>query len=306
VILIAALPFAIAVLLRLFFGPAQARRLPPAPATWLITALAVSVAVCCGLVLSAAAVLAIAQLPQIARIGQWSVPVLVRDGSPPSYLGYAAFAGVVLLLGLAARRSWLAVHAELRARTMVNGLATSDAQLIVVDDTTPTAYAVGSARGRIVVSTALLQALGAPERRVVLAHEAAHLRHRHGLFVHLCELAAAANPLLRRLPATVRAGVERWADESAADEVGDRRLTATAVARAALLRSRHRADRGVLAVADGDVSDRVQALLAPPVAGHWPARLLLAVGCAVCWASAALVVLRTHDLIEAAERLVAR
>ncbi len=75
-----------------------------------------------------------------------------------------------------------------------------------------------------------------PERRVLLAHEAAHLRHHHHVYLQLVELSAAANPLLRPLASSVRIGVERWADEDAAAAVGDRTLTARALARASLAR----------------------------------------------------------------------
>ena len=72
----------------------------------------------------------------------------------------------------------------------------------------------------------MLRALSADERRVVLAHEAAHLARHHHLYVQLADLAAAANPLLRSTARGVRLAVEREADEVAAAEVGDRRLVA--------------------------------------------------------------------------------
>lgn len=55
--------------------------------------------------------------------------------------------------------------------------------------------------------------------------------------MHLADIAAAGNPLLRRVPAAVRLGVERWADEDAAAAVGDRRIAGRALARVALLRA---------------------------------------------------------------------
>jgi Zn-dependent protease with chaperone function len=74
---------------------------------------------------------------------------------------------------------------------------------------------VSGLRGRIVVTTGLLHNLEPAERRAVLAHEAAHLRGHHQIYVQLTELAAAANPLLRPVARAVRYGVERWADEPA-------------------------------------------------------------------------------------------
>ena len=83
----------------------------------------------------------------------------------------------------------------------------------------------------------MLRVLSADERRVVLAHEAAHLARHHHLYIQLADLAAAANPLLRPTASGVRLAVERDADEVAAGEVGDRRLAARALARAGLAKA---------------------------------------------------------------------
>ena len=116
----------------------------------------------------------------------------------------------------------------------------------------------------------MMAALPAGERAVLLAHEAAHLRHHHHVYVQLVELSAAANPMLRPLVEAVRAGVERWADEDAATVVGDRALTARAVARATLARhtttsaaTTAGAPVWALRMAAGTAVARTQALLAP-------------------------------------------
>ena len=124
--------------------------------------------------------------------------------------------------------------------------------------------------GRVVVSTAMLRALLPDERAVLLAHESAHLRFGHHAYVALADLAAAANPSLRPVAQAVRDGVERWADEVAASELGDRRLAARALARAGLARARTAGGRSVvfplaLSGVDGAVSARVGSLLAEPV-----------------------------------------
>jgi len=161
--------------------------------------------------------------------------------------------------------------------------------LVVVDDDEPDAYTLPGLGGRVVVSTAMLRALPAAERRVLLAHEAAHLARRHHLWVQAAELAAAANPLLRPAARAVRAGVERDADEVAAAEVGDRALAARALARAGLVRAaarREAAPAAALAGADAAVADRARALLAAPpprrrVLAGMVAALMLATGVAV-------------------------
>jgi hypothetical protein len=121
---------------------------------------------------------------------------------------------------------------------------------------------------------------------VLLAHERAHAHGQHYLFTSVSRLAAAANPLLRPVTAQVGYTVERWADEHAATETGDRGLAARAVARAALASSAAPPDRaaeltalGLVGQDDegsprgrhrsslrtaGPVPRRVAALLSPP------------------------------------------
>jgi len=55
----------------------------------------------------------------------------------------------------------------------------------------------------------MLRARPPDERRVLLAHEDSHLRHRHHLFTQLADLAATANPLLRRSARAVLDAVAR-------------------------------------------------------------------------------------------------
>ena len=110
--------------------------------------------------------------------------------------------------------------------------------LVILDSPLADAFAMPGLPGRVVVSTAMLRALPPDERAALLAHESAHLRFGHHAYVALADLAAAANPSSGRSRRSVREGVERWADEVAASELGDRRLAAKALARAGLARSR--------------------------------------------------------------------
>ncbi|MEU5694807.1 M48 family metalloprotease [Actinosynnema sp. NPDC020468] len=136
--------------------------------------------------------------------------------------------------------------------------------LVVLPDETPLAYALPGAPGRVVVSTGLLAVLDPTERRVLLAHERAHLTHRHHRHLLVTTLAAAAQPTLRPLRAAVAYSVERWADEVAAERVGDRHAVARAVGKAALATRRSTtAPAGALHAAAGPVPRRVAALLAP-------------------------------------------
>lgn len=90
----------------------------------------------------------------------------------------------------------------------------------------PVAFAVPSRPGRIVVSTAMLEALDEDERRVLYAHERSHLIRHHNRLLHIAEGAAAAVPFLRPLSQQVRFATERWAGEDAGAAVGDRRVVA--------------------------------------------------------------------------------
>ncbi|CAN5754244.1 hypothetical protein BH20ACT4_BH20ACT4_06730 [soil metagenome] len=67
-----------------------------------------------------------------------------------------------------------------------------------------------------------------------MPYERAHVTHHHHRHLATAEVAAAIMPLVRPLLTRLRFATERWADETAACEIGDRRLVARAIARAAL------------------------------------------------------------------------
>ena len=123
------------------------------------------------------------------------------------------------------------------------------------------------------------------------------------------------NPLLLPLAAAVRYTTERWADECAVHELGDRRLVAHAVGTAALLTChRSAAPAAALAIATsgatgvlarlrgpGPVPRRVAALLSTPPPRRW---LLLAVALGVLALAVVCSLEATrelHDLFELAE-----
>lgn len=299
-------PFAFAVALALF-ARAIAAKLPPAIASALLTVVALSVALTTGLILSASAVVSLARLPMVGAAGHWSAAAVGRHGAPPLWVGVLTATVVIGLLaasGLRACRS----ATELRAATKaVRGLEIPSSNLVVLDHDRPTAYAVGGVHGRIVVSTSMLRALPADERLVLLAHERAHIHHHHHVYVQLCDIAAAANPLLRPTARAVRISVERWADESAAREVGDRTLVARGLARAALARHGSAASlAGTLAAADNDVVVRVQALLQRQSTYRWRLSITLILAATACWVGAGVVAVRAHELIELAEAVYSR
>ncbi|MGW1028215.1 M56 family metallopeptidase [Streptomyces sp. NPDC002577] len=257
------IPFVVTFALTML-GPRMARRLPPRPAAWALACAALVTAVGWTGALALLAFTGVAQVPQIAEEGRWSVAALRAED--PVYLVVAAvsallLAGGVISLGVATVRQ---VRHLIRARREC-ALLSGETELAVVDDDVPLAFALPGAPGRIVVSRGMLRCLGDEERMALLAHERAHLRGRHHLFHSLWRLTAALNPLLRPLAAAGDFVLERWADEEAAERVGDRTVVAHAVGRAALA-SAGASRPAALAVTGGAVPQRVRALLAPPPA----------------------------------------
>jgi Zn-dependent protease with chaperone function len=286
-----AVPVLAGLLLSVLAGPTS-RRLPPATAVRLLTATGLAVALGTGFVLAVTAFDVVALIPAVAAIGHWSIPT-VRAGDPiPAGAGTVAAVAVIVLLGRALWCAWRAGYDLAVAVLACRQLGPAVGRLVVVHDLQPDAYALPGLRGRIVVSTGMLQALPADERRVLLAHEDAHLNHHHHLYVQAAHLAAAANPLLRPLTRAVETGIERWADEIAADTVHDRRLAARALARAGLASTAPPRQIGggrqaaALPATDTEIAERVRALLADPPRHHRGLTCLLAgVGAMACAAA---------------------
>nr|WP_086725389.1 M56 family metallopeptidase [Streptomyces carpinensis] len=283
-------------------APRMVRRLPPRPAAWALACAALVTAVGWTGSLALLAFTGVAQIPQIAEEGRWSVAALRAED--PVYLVVAVGSALVLTAGIVS----LGVAAIRQARHLIRARREcadlpGEIELAVVDDDTPLAFALPGAPGRIVVSRGMLRCLGNDEREALLAHERAHLRGRHHLFQGLWRLTAALNPLLRPLAAAGGFVLERWADEEAAERVGDRTVVAHAVGRAALA-SAGASRPTALAVTGGAVPQRVRALLAPPPARR---RLPFVTGgllLAVCCASLANAASDSDHMMDSAHRVL--
>jgi len=262
--LLGLIPLAASVLLALTSG-ILSRRLSPGVAVALLTLLALATSVATGIVLCLAAFSALARQPLVAAAGGWSRATWRSWDQLPVGWGVLAAAVAAGLLAGACVYLARATRELVRASRACRRLVVGHHKLVITRDERPTAYSVPAGTGAIVVSTGMLRLLSAGERRALLAHEAAHLRHHHASYLMLTQLAAAANPLLRPLARNVRLAVELWADQVAADEVGDRRIVARALARASLAATRDEPSPSVaMAIAETEVSARVRALVGRP------------------------------------------
>lgn len=278
-------------------APAVARRLPPAVATWLLSLGGLVAAGACGAALFLLAFTLIGQDPLVAAQGHWSGSALRHAdpvATPVAILSLTALSVCAARMALAVL-SFVWVMRD--AYSLAASLPAPGGELAVLDVEDAIACAVPGRPGRVVVSTGLLRALDARQRRALLAHERAHLTHRHHLHRMAAGLAAAANPLLGRLPSASALSTERWADEVAA--AGSRRdVVASAVAHAAKhqVNSLHARTSVVLALGAEHVTDRIRALQTPvPRVRVWP--ILLAGGLL------GVAVLATLDAAHDAERL---
>ncbi|MFE1342769.1 M48 family metalloprotease [Streptomyces sp. NPDC058733] len=280
-------------------------RCAPVAALWTLTVSALLLAAGTVAALGTLTLTGLLKIPAFAALGELVHPL--RTPSARLVLPLAALAaGLLTLAVLALGRSVLRQAAGLRTARSRAGRRPSAGDLCVVDSPRPDAYALPGRPPRIVVTTAMLRSLDAREREALFAHERAHNAGGHHYFLAAAELAAHCHPALRPVRDAVRLAAERAADEAAATAVGDRRLTARAIARAAL--AAHEADTArpamTPAATTGPVPQRVAALLSPAArprrAVSWLAALVAACALLSC-TTAATGVLGVHQDIEVAQ-----
>ncbi|GAA2591941.1 M56 family metallopeptidase [Streptomyces tubercidicus] len=209
-------------------------RLSPRTAAWTLGACSVLLGACSTASLGVLALGGALQITPIAALEDTS-PRLLGDRTPLTLPAGILAAG--LLVAAAASAAVVAVRNWREVRAAGQAAGDTSGELAVHPDERPYAYALPGPfgrRGRIVVSTAMLRSLNAEEREVLFAHERAHLAGKHHLFLTCAHLAATLHPMLRGLREPLTYALERWADEAAAEAVGDRRLAARAIGKAAL------------------------------------------------------------------------
>jgi len=221
----------------------------------------------------------------------------VVDGRAPTrwWSVLAAVAAVLLVVrlgqvfALSAARTLRARH---RNRVLVDLVATRNPLLPrtrVVDHDLPLAYCLPGLRPRVVLSRGVLDLLREDEVRAVLAHEDAHVVHRHDLVVLPFAAFGAAFPRLR----PVRTASEQVAllVEMLADDRAARLHPPEVLARALYkLGAASVPSGGLGATADG-VLLRAQRLVCPPPALGWGGLAAVAAGTAFVLALPALGVL---------------
>ncbi|MFD8999847.1 M48 family metalloprotease [Streptomyces sp. NPDC059582] len=268
----------------------------PTAALWILTATTLVSAVACVVSLAALVLTGLFLVPGFARFSHF-----VRHLCTPSAhaaAGLAILAACALAVGglrfaqAAVRhgRTLRAAHRQV-ARLPVVG------DLCVVDSPRPDAYALPGRPHRIVVTAGMLRSLEATEREALFAHERAHNAQRHHYFLTAAEIAAHCHPALRRVRSEIRLAAELAADEAAARAVGDRKLVAVAVARAAL--ASHEAGPSTrpyltLGAATGPVSRRVATLLKPSTARRVSPVLAFLLALAVLTSASATVAAVLH------------
>ncbi|MEU9619541.1 MULTISPECIES: M56 family metallopeptidase [unclassified Streptomyces] len=300
-------------LLMPFVAVPAARRLAdalsPVRAARLLASTGLGLALCSLLALALLVVPGATRFPAVSALGELVRPLsdaVPAVAVPLAAAALALLAGCAAAVARAAHRHWAELHRSARPP------AYAADELTVLRDSRPDAYALPGrpgTPGRIVVTTGMLRALDAAERDALLAHERAHLSGRHHLFIAAAEMAALCHPALRSLRAPMGYALERCADEAAASAVGDRRIAARAIGRAALAARAAEGTpqprpRTALAAAAGPVPRRVAALLGRssprPRVGRAAAAALLA--CLVVSGAAALdATSDLHSSIEAAQ-----
>jgi len=246
------------------------RRVPPRAAVVLLTGLALLGATAVLWALTLVVVGGMIGVPELMKQFGWCHRVLAASHSAP--WGVGAVAGVLLLAGIGC-----AIRFDLQWRRTVRAYRGSGPGIEILPTTDKVAFAAPGRPGRVVISQGLLAVLDPEEGDAVIAHEQGHLVQKHSRYLRITGLAAAAVPVLRPLARQLRFATERAADEAAVEVVGDRRIVARAIVRAALATS----PAGVMGIGGDSVEGRVHELIHPRPTGWLP------VGAGLCGVAAA-------------------
>lgn len=181
--------------------------------------------------------------------------------------GYMIIAALsaLLLAGAMARKLWQSRVLNRQLGSLFR-LSPGQGRLRVLDDDRILALAVGGRKPAVMLSKGLINQLSLHQRRIVLAHECAHLRHGDHWRNNMVELwlALFLPPISRRLRQVWRNALEQAADDAAAQRF-DRIDVAETLLHVLSLQTLH--VRGALSMISGDAEIRIRRLLAVPGKG---------------------------------------
>src|SRR5207253_2752793 len=147
-------------------------------AAWLLSVGGLAVALASSAALALLAFVLVAQAEPFVDRGHWSDAALRAHDTAALPVGVVGLA-LLLLAAMRAGRTLIHRLTALRSAHRLAAALSTTSELAVLDTDGVHACAVPGRPGRIAVSRGLLQKLDAPERRALLAHERAHLVHRH-------------------------------------------------------------------------------------------------------------------------------
>jgi Zn-dependent protease with chaperone function len=262
------------------------RVVSPMLALWVLTASIVLVTLASVVMLLQIGAAGISEVPLVSDLLGWCRALYGgQHGATPMM--------AVIALGVLAAMAWR-VRSYARA-VRLDSAAFNDVEgIAIVDVGHAVAFAVPGNPGGVVISRVMLDALDIAERRVVLAHENAHLRFHHHAFVHAANGCAAAIPLLTPFARKAVFLTERCADETAAERIGSRSEVAAVIAKVALLPS-YLAPKFTQALSGGDVIARYEALENPK---DIPRRRMIATALAVIAVAVSATFLQFHQLVD--------
>jgi Zn-dependent protease with chaperone function len=118
------------------------------------------------------------------------------------------------------------VKSELERRFLglCNTFKLEQVQLFQIPDERPVSLAIGSKRGKIVISAGLIGSLEEKELDAVLAHELAHIKKRDALLKTICLVYTYIlrfDPIIRLVEAAISREMELVADEEASYVTGE-------------------------------------------------------------------------------------
>lgn len=176
-----------------------------------------------------------------AEICRRALGLVAPAGRVGGYLALASLIG----LSSGAVRNVLRIRrqlARLRVEEVVGQHRTMEGfELVVLPIEELVAYTVPGKHPQVVLSSGMSQAVGEDRVDLLIAHEAAHLRHHHTQYLGLAlvvESLLGWYPGVAQAVSSLRLAVERWADEEAVGSCPTRRSQLyTALCRAALCRA---------------------------------------------------------------------